>query len=162
MTTFGGTFDASSTPPSDFPPVPVGAYLVKAIESDLRPTKDGTGKYLRFVLEILEGQYAGRRIFDNINIENPSQTAVDIGRRRLSQMCHAVAVLQVRDSDQLHGKPMIADVAIEPPKGEFAERNKVLRYHPRDGASPTPTGVSSPQNGANAAPPWTQRASAQA
>ena len=48
MTTFGGIFDANDIPLRDFPPVPVGEYLVQAVESDLRPTKDGTGKYLRF------------------------------------------------------------------------------------------------------------------
>ena len=158
MTTFGGIFDANDIPPRDFPPVPVGEYLVQAVESDLRPTKDGTGKYLRFALEVMAGQYVGRRIFDNINLENASQTAVDFGRRRLSQICHAVGVLQVRDSEQLHNRPMLADVAIEPAKGEFGDRNKILGYRPRaDNSSAPPRGPSRPNGGGT--PPWTQRAS---
>jgi Protein of unknown function (DUF669) len=118
---------------------------------------------LRIVLEVIEGAFIDRKIFDNLNLDNLNQTAVEIGRRRLSQICHAVNMLQVRDSDQLHNKPLIVDLAIEPARDGYAERNKVLKYRARDGgapgggpAAPAPAARS---NGGTA--PWKKRPAAQ-
>ena|SRR6516165_726871 len=152
MSTFGYTFDATGVSTDDFPPLPSGAYVVRMIDSDLRVTKDGNGKYLRAVLQVIDGEYAERKIFDNINLENQNETAVEIGHRRLSQICHAVNMLQVRDSAELHDKPMLVDVGIEPAKGEYAERNKVLKYRPR--VAPSPQKNTSPLTGKSGTAPW--------
>jgi hypothetical protein len=117
LTTLGYTFDATSVLSDDFPPLPAGVYAVQMVDSDLRVTKDGNGKYLRAVLEVIGGEYTGRKFFDNINLENPSTTAVEIGHRRFSQICHAINTMQVRDTTQLHDKPCWSTSASSPPRG---------------------------------------------
>jgi hypothetical protein len=46
--------------------------------------------------------------------------------------------MQVKDSEQLHLIPLIADVRVRPPKGQYGESNSI-RYLPRNAAAaPTP------------------------
>lgn len=122
-------FDASTvSPESQFSPVPNGDYPVVITESEVKPTKDGSGKYLQLTLEIIDGHYKGRKIWDRLNLWNNNQTAVEIANRALSQICHAVNVLQVNDSVQLHGKPLVAQIALRPASGGYDDSNDVKAY----------------------------------
>jgi hypothetical protein len=133
MASFGHTFDASQVEPNtSYEVLPPGKYLVQIVASEMRPTKDGMGQYLYLEIDVLEGQYTGRKLFDRLNLVNPSPDAVDIARRTLSALCRAVGKLQVNDSEQLHLIPLIADVRVRPPKGEYGESNSI-RYLPRNG-----------------------------
>jgi len=86
----------------------------------MRPTKDGRGQYLYLELDILDGQFAGRKLFDRLNLVNDNPDTVDIAKRALSSICRATGQMQVKDSEQLHLIPMIADVRVRPPKGSTA------------------------------------------
>lgn len=113
---FGGqAFDANTVDPStSFPVYPAGKYQVQIIASEMRPTKNGEGQYLALELEILDGESAGGKLFDRLNLVNGNATAQEIAQRTLSAICHAVGVMQVSDSEQLHFKPMVADVRVRP------------------------------------------------
>jgi hypothetical protein len=138
MASFGHTFDASQVEPNTgFDVLPPGKYLAQIVSSEMRPTKDGMGQYLFLEIDILEGQYAGRKLFDRINLVNANHTAVEIALRTLSSLCRAVGKLQVKNSEQLHLLPFIADVRVLPPKGAYGESNAV-RYLPRSGAPQAP------------------------
>jgi len=103
----------------------------------MRPTKDGRGQYLFLELDILEGQFAGRKLFDRLNLVNDNPDTVDIATRTLSSICRATGQMQVKDSEQLHLIPLIADVRVRPPKGQYGESNSI-RYLPRNAAAPAP------------------------
>jgi hypothetical protein len=134
MASFGHTFDATTVEPNTpYEVLPPGKYLVQIVASEMRPTKDGMGQYLYLELDVLEGQFTGRKLFDRLNLINPSQDAVQIAQRTLSAICRAAGKLQVNDSEQLHLIPMIADVRVRPPRGEYGESNSI-RYLPRNGA----------------------------
>ena len=65
MASFGQTFDANAVEPSsNYEVLPPGKYLGHIVTSEMRVTKDGAGQYLYLELDILEGQYAGRKLFD--------------------------------------------------------------------------------------------------
>ncbi|MFM2005562.1 MAG: hypothetical protein RLZZ09_1217 [Pseudomonadota bacterium] len=131
MADFGHTFDASQVEPNtEYEVLPPGKYLAQIVNSEMRPTKDGLGAYLFLEIDILEGQYQGRKLFDRLNLSNPNTTAVEIAQRTLSSICRAVGRLQVNNSEQLHLLPFIADVRVRPPKGEYGESN-TIRYLPR-------------------------------
>ena len=131
MADFGHTFDASQVEPTtEYQVLPPGKYLAQIVNSEMRPTKDGMGAYLFLEIDILEGQYQGRKLFDRLNLSNPNTTAVEIAQRTLSSICRAVGRLQVNNSEQLHLLPFTADVRVRPPKGEFGESNSI-RYLPR-------------------------------
>jgi len=137
MASLGQTFDASAVQPSSaYEVLPPGKYLGQIVASEMRPTKDGTGQYLYLELDILDGLYAGRKLFDRLNLGNASPDTVQIAQRTLSSICRAVGKMQVSNSEQLHLVPMTLDVRVRPPKGMYGESNSI-RYLPRGGASAT-------------------------
>jgi hypothetical protein len=121
-------FDASTVDPTNtFDAIPAGEYEVIITDSKLKATKDGAGQYLELKLEIQSGQYQGRALWDRLNLANRNATAVQIAQRQLSQICHAIGVLQVADSALLHNRPMIAKVAVRPEPGRDPS-NEVKGY----------------------------------
>ena len=134
MAIFAQTFDANTVEPSNFDVFPAGKYLAQIVASEMRPTKDGRGQYLFLELDILEGPFAGRKLFDRLNLVNDNPDTVDIATRTLSSICRATGQMQVKDSEQLHLIPLIADVRVRPPKGQYGESNSI-RYLPRNAAA---------------------------
>ena len=135
MAVFAQTFDAANVDPNaGFEVYPAGKYLAQIVASEMRPTKDGRGQYLFLELDILEGPFAGRKLFDRLNLVNDNPDTVDIAKRALSSICRATGQMQVKDSEQLHLIPMIADVRVRPPKGQYGESNSI-RYLPRNAAA---------------------------
>ena len=159
MASFGQTFDASVVEPlGTFEVLPPGKYVAQIIASEMRPTKDGMGQYLYLEIDILEGAARGRRLFDRLNLINGNSEAVQIAQRTLSSICHAVGKLQVSNSEQLHLIPLVADVKVRPPKGQYGESNSI-RYLPCSGAATPqmPAAVVAPRVAAQAqanAMPW--------
>ena len=134
MAIFAQTFDANTVEPSNFDVYPTGKYLSQIVSSEMRPTKDGRGQYLFLELDILEGPFAGRKLFDRLNLVNDNPDTVDIATRTLSSICRATGQMQVKDSEQLHLIPLIADVRVRPPKGQYGESSSI-RYLPRNAAA---------------------------
>ena len=56
-------FDANQVDPaSNFDPLPAGKYLAAIIESEMKPTKAGTGNYLALTFQVLDGPHKGRML----------------------------------------------------------------------------------------------------
>lgn len=128
MAFLGQNFDASTVEPSStLEAVPPGTYEVAIIDSDMKDTKKGDGQYLQLTLEIAKGDYKGRKIFERLNIDNPNEVAKEIAFKTLSAICRAVGVLQVKDSNQLHSRPMFARVDVEKRDG-YEPSNVVKKY----------------------------------
>jgi len=160
MASFGHTFDASTVEPAaPFEVFPPGKYLVQLVASEMRPTKDGMGQYLLLELDVLEGQYAGRKFFDRLNLVNANPDAVLMAQRSLSALCRAAGKMQVSNSEQLHLIPVQIDVKVRPPKGQYGESNSI-RYLSGTDAQPTsppaaPAGLARPATpAANGTLPW--------
>lgn len=138
------SFDATNVAPSDdFSPIPAGDYLAVITESEVKPTKAGTGSYLALTFEITEGPSKSRKQWANLNLQNPNPKAVEIAQRELSAICHAAGKLQVFDSQELHYKPMIIRVDIEQSEG-YSPRNVIKAYKKYDGAAATPAAGGNP------------------
>ena len=73
-------------------PLPRGMYQVIVMASDLKPTQAGTGQYIELTLQIVDGEHAGRRLWDRLNVSNPNKTAEDIAKRQLQELCLATGV----------------------------------------------------------------------
>ncbi len=156
MANLGATFDATGVEPTQTLEVlPPGKYPAQIVNSDLRLTKDGMGQYLFLEIDVLEGPYQGRKLFDRLNLVNANTQAVEIAQRSLSAICHATGRLQVQDSEELHLIPFIAVVQVQPPKNGYGESNKV-RYQPLERApqvaAPQPPRTAAPQPAATPAP----------
>ena len=149
-----GGFDASNVDPSsEFEPVPADKYLATIIESEMKPTKAGTGEYLQLTFEILAGEYRGRRLWSRLNLKNPNDTAVKIGRAELSAVCRAVGVMAPRDSADLHNLPLLISVKCvkRPDTGEIT--NEIKGYARKDGTPPG-GGPAPPASNGSSTPPW--------
>ena len=147
-------FDATQVnPESQFAPVPNGDYPVVITESEVKPTKDGAGQYLQLTLEVIDGHYKGRKIWDRLNLWNKNSTAVEIAQRALSQICHAIGVLQVQDTVMLHNKPLVATLAVRAAGGGYDESNDVKGYKAySSGPAPVAPAVNAPAAQPAAAP----------
>ncbi|MCS7168087.1 MAG: DUF669 domain-containing protein [Gemmatales bacterium] len=104
-------FDANQVDPStDFEPIPAGKYLAVNTDSEMKPNKAGTGRYLQLAFEIIEGPSKSRFLWTRVNLDHPNATAVQIARAELSAICRAVGVLAPNDSVELHNLPLVIRV----------------------------------------------------
>lgn len=162
-------FDATQYDPNvgNYDPLPAGDYTAMVEATEMKPTQAGNGYYLALTWEICEGEHQGRKIWQNITIQNPSQKAEEIGARQLSNVCHAVGILQCNESEELHGRPCLITLKFVPPNGNYGAKNEVVKCSPLNGQlpprpapaaqTPRPAAVASapaPQARVAAAPPW--------
>lgn len=152
-------FDATSVQPNDsFAPIPAGTYIAQITDSSIKPTKSGTGTMLNLTWTILDGQFANRKVFDRINVQNANHEAEKIGQRQLSSICHATGVMKLQDSNQLHGKPVKITVKIRQ-SAEWGDSNEVKSYESAGGVSPAPfAGAQQVSAPASSTPPWAKNA----
>jgi hypothetical protein len=142
-------FDATQVAPNQaFDPIPAGWYKAHITSTEMKPTAKKDGSFLQVELTILDEKFPNRKVFDQLNLQNPNQTAVDIAYQTLSAICHAVGVFQVNDTQMLHGKPLEVRVGLQPASGDYEARNTVRGYRALEGAG-------APSAGAPAdAPAW--------
>jgi hypothetical protein len=120
-----------------FEPLPAGDYNMQVVDSEVKPTKKGNGDQLVLTLEVLDGPYANRRVWDRLNIRNPNSDAQRIAERALADLCLAINVMHITDSSSLHFKPFIGHVTIRPGNDKYGPSNSV-RYKARAGVTPKP------------------------
>jgi hypothetical protein len=79
-------------PATLYEPLPADWYKVVITDTEEKPTKAQTGSYLQLTIEVIEGNHAGRKVFDRLNLKNPNSVAVQIAQSSLSSICRAVGV----------------------------------------------------------------------
>lgn len=121
-------FDANAVEPNRFSLLPAGKYKAMITQSEVVDTKAGNGQRLKLTWRIIEGEFANKIVFDNINVGHVNQEVQAIGQSILSSLCHAAGVLRLKDSEELHGIPVYITVVVNPPKDGYPEDNKVKRY----------------------------------
>jgi len=142
--------------------LPQGEYTVVVTDSDMKTTQAGTGRYLSLTFEVqAPEQFRGRKLWDNLNLENPSAKAVEIAQRQMAQLCLACGLQGVSDSEQLHNIPVIAIVKVDKTD---STRNQIKGYKsagkPLQAAptAPAATQPAAPSHATQApamdAPPW--------
>jgi len=106
---------------------------------------------LKLQLQVIDGPHQGAMVFDQLNLNNPSATAMEMAQRTLSAICHAVGVIMPQDSSDLHNKPLMVVVRLENSK-DYGAQNKVSGYEPcESGSAAVATApVAAPSN----VPPW--------
>lgn len=144
-------FDANQVEPTtDFDPIPAGKYQAVITETEMKPNKAGTGRYLQLTFQVIDGEFKGRHLWARLNLDNPNATAVQIARAELSAICRAVGVLAPNDSVELHNLPLVIAVKCKkrPDTGEIT--NEIKGFEKKE-APPMTTTMSPSVNGP---PPW--------
>lgn len=152
-------FDAKTVEPAaGFDPVPAGWYRVMIDESGpMTPAKTNpANSYLPIRFTIVEGQYKNKKLFARLNIHNSNQQAQEIAYRELSAIAHAVGVLVIQQTEQLHNIPMWVNVKVRKggtneQTGEvYNDQNEIQSYKgndfvpPNTGSAATPAAVKPP------------------
>lgn len=151
-------FDANTVEPSrEFEPIPAGKYLAVITESEMKENKAGTGHYLQFTFEVIDGPHKGRILWARLNLDNPNTTAVQIAKAELSAICRAVGVLAPNDSTELHDLPLVIHVKCRkrPDTGEIT--NEIKGYSPKASlaeSTPARPAAAPAGNGKPTTPPW--------
>jgi len=129
------TADYQDAEEMSFDPVPIGKYAVVIEESDYLDAKSGNGRYLKLVYQIIDGEYKGKKLFNNLNLENNNQQAVQIARRSLNAICQAVDVQDIEDSAELHNIPLMVEVGIKN-NADYGPQNVIKKHFAIDGPKP--------------------------
>ena len=99
-------FNANDVAPDSggIDPIPSGWYVAMIAESDIKPTADKLGAFVQLTYRVMEpAEFRGRVVMGRLNIQNQNPKAVEIGLAQLSAVCHAVNVMILNDTTQLHG-----------------------------------------------------------
>ena len=167
MANLGNTFDPTEVPEDErsFEPMPEGDYVCQIVESDVVQTAKG-GDMLKLTLEVVEGPFSNRKVWDQLNIRNANPQAQSIAHRALADICTAVGVGAITDSEELHFKPFVAQLKIEPARTvndkTYDARNGVKKYKARGSQAPAqgraaparPAPAAQAARGATGARPW--------
>ncbi len=141
-------------PQKSFEPIPAGTYTAQITKSEMLPTRAGNGHYLKLEFTVLDGPdgTVGRKVWTNLNLDNPNKQAVEIAYSELSAICHAIGHNgQVADSEELHGQPLEIDVSVRVDEtGKYQPSNEIKGYRPAVNSASAP--AAKPAAGGN--PPW--------
>jgi hypothetical protein len=164
------TFDSSTVPErEEFEVLPPGPQTLMIVNSELKDTKakpgKGAGQMIVLEIDVVDGQYSGRKLFERLNIKNDSEKAVEIAYRTLGEIVKAVGKTTIKDTTELHNKRFTGVLAVEPPKPYTKDgveqmgkaQNSIKKYLPYSGqqassAEVSPKTVESPK--ATDAAPW--------
>jgi len=165
MAKFG--FDVSDVTPDtgatggSYDPIPEGEYVLKALDAEEKTTSKGDGSYIKVKFEVAKGEYTGRLLWQNFNINNPSEKAQRIGRQQLVAWATACGKPDADDTDKLLDKPFRADVTIEKGTGGYSDSNRIkaFLFEQAESAAPKPAAKAAPKAAAPApaaksANPW--------
>lgn len=137
--------------PRNYDPLPAGEYAMMVVRSELKDTQSGTGQYIKLEMHVVSGEHAGRRVWENLNIDNPNKQAEDIARQQLASLCRAVGVVDLEDTEELHDKPFIASIAID---RKDPTRNRVMGYKAENAAPAKPAAAKPAPAKPAAGRPW--------
>lgn len=158
MANLGETFDVSNLPQGNggnFDPLPPGWYSATMAGAELKATKSGTGQYISVRYDIIGPTHQGRVVFGNLNIRNQSPKAEEIGRQQLGDICRAIGLAKVSDTDQLIGHSLMIKLSVEK-SDQYGDKNEVKGFKAiADGAPPKATAAA--PAAAKAAPPWVKK-----
>lgn len=124
-------FDPNSVEPiADFEAVPAGKYPVLIEAAGMKATKKGDGHYLEVQFVIIDGPFKGKRLWDRLNLDNPSDAAVQISLRTLSALTKAtIGDTLITDDSQFLQKTCIASVTVDK-----SGQNSIRTYAPYSNA----------------------------
>lgn len=168
MAFLGQTFDANELPQGNggnYDPLPAGWYNANITSAELKPTKDGSGQYIKVRYDITGPSHQGRVVFGNLNIKNASAKAEEIGRQQLGEIMRAIGLAKVTDTDQLIGGSLSIKLDVRAATEQYAAQNEVKGFKAITGSAPTfAAPAASPAASAPAAaapakatPPWAKK-----
>ena len=148
---------------SAMPPVPDGTYHAMVMDSEIKTTTKG-GTMIVLEWHIIGDGYDGRRIWQNYNVVNASETTQKRALADMASACQAMGLDDgYEDTDELHMQEVKITVSTEPGSNGYPPRNRIDAYasahdKPAQVAEPAqpaePSEPAQPSQPAGKQPPW--------
>ncbi|NYG46408.1 hypothetical protein GGD67_003879 [Bradyrhizobium sp. IAR9] len=125
--------------------IPRDRYLLNITEGEVKQNSKKTGDLFEFKTEVVEGDFAGVKVFGNINVTHQNVTAQKIGQAQLAALAEATGIgkANLTDTDQLLFQPFYADLDVETYKardGSDKERMVIKKFiHAGNANEPPPS-----------------------
>jgi hypothetical protein len=105
-----------------------------------------------------EGPMKNRKLWDRLNLVNSNPKTVEIAKKTLSAICHATNTMQLKNTEQLHGIPILLTVRVKPAGpdkgGTYREAQNEIRGYESAGQSASARVAPAVASQARTAPPW--------
>jgi hypothetical protein len=138
MTDFPDDFDVSGQVPESggFDPLPAGVYKLQIIEASIEDMKSGNGQFLKLTLEVTDGPFANRKLWENLNLwHTTSAQAVDIAQRAQAALLTAMGIARPSQIEDLCFHPFAARVLVKDNNDGYGPKN-LVRPIAKDGRAP--------------------------
>lgn len=132
---FGVDLGNVEAPENNFDLLPAGKYTLQSVSTELATTKSG-GKMIKLQLEVTDGQYAGRKVFESFNVQNDNHQTVLIALAQIKQLlaaCHQNPNQNLTLSLMrgLEGIEFLGHVSVQKSKNpQFDDQNRIRKYEP--------------------------------
>jgi hypothetical protein len=113
-------------------PFPEADYELIATECEELQSANGDSSYLRTVFEVLSGDHAGRRIYQNFTFTHTSEKAVTYGHGMIKAWGCSCNKPLALDTDELIDVPCSAHVYVEPGTEGYADKNQISIFNYKD------------------------------
>jgi len=111
---------------------------------------------LQIEFTVIDGEFKNRKVWDRLCLKHPTRKTVEIAEANLSAICHAVNVLRLGETRELHHIPLVITVKCEKDESTGEVHNEVKSYSKPESqvkqAVTKPAVTSVPAN--NSIPPW--------
>tara|TARA_R100000808_G_scaffold10692_2_gene28250 strand:- start:1278 stop:1724 length:447 start_codon:yes stop_codon:yes gene_type:complete len=114
----------------DFKPLPPGNYPVSIDYCDVRDTKKMNGEMLHLEFLVTEGNWQGRKLFDNLLFKHENPTAVEMGKKKIAALARAIGLekFKLNESRAFLNKPLVVDIEIKKGTDGYADSNEITKY----------------------------------
>lgn len=115
-----------------YAPFPAGEYTLRALDIEMKETKNGKGINVEFV--VVGGDQDNKKIFEFYNVMHTNQQTVEIALAHIKAWIlacgqEAKGELKLSQILSLEGQAFRAKVGIEKDKtGQYDDKNKIKRY----------------------------------
>ena len=133
--------DSEAASDSSFGPITPGDYLGRIIAVDQKTSSSGN-EYLSVEIQTDKG-----RVWDNLNLWHSNPKAVDIAKRKLSEIGVAVGMGVIKDTEQLLAKELTVKVGL---RKDDPTKNEVITYASASAADLPAAAPSAPPPSASA------------
>lgn len=127
MAMLPNVFNTSEVETEESNLLPEGWYTAQIVKSEIKDTKTG-GKYVSLHFKIVEGDYAKRMVFANLNIVNANETTVKIAMQHLKKICEALGMETFEDTSELHGQDLQIRVKTQAATSNFPAKDDIKDY----------------------------------
>lgn len=101
-------------------------YPMVIVKAELKELRSGPA--IAAQIKISRGTYAGRYVFKNILIRHPDPIVQARGKAELNELCLALGIIGLKDTEELCGKEFIGLVYVTKPKDGFDAQNAVRSF----------------------------------